>query len=49
MFLQVLEASGADGPIGAVGYCMGGGRALTAAAAYHDRVVAAAKASTEGT
>jgi carboxymethylenebutenolidase len=41
-FLQVLGNSGASGPIGTVGYCMGGARALTAAAAYPDRVVAAA-------
>jgi len=41
-FLQALTANGADGPIGAVGYCMGGGRAITAAAAYPDQVVAAA-------
>jgi carboxymethylenebutenolidase len=41
-FLQALKANGADGPIGAVGYCMGGGRAIIAAAAYPDRVLAAA-------
>jgi len=41
-FLQALEANGSDGPIGTVGYCMGGGRAIIAAAAYPDRIVAAA-------
>jgi carboxymethylenebutenolidase len=41
-FLKVLEGEGIAGPIGAVGYCMGGGRALTAAATYSDRIVAAA-------
>lgn len=32
----------AGGPIGVVGYCMGGARALTAAAAHPDRIRAAA-------
>lgn len=41
-FLDTLEAEGISGPIGAVGYCMGGGRALTAAATYPDRIAAAA-------
>lgn len=41
-FLDALEAEGVSGPVGAVGYCMGGGRALTAAAAYADRIAAAA-------
>lgn len=41
-FLQTLADAGADGPVGVVGYCMGGGRALHAAAAYPDRVRAAA-------
>jgi len=41
-FLDALSENGATGPIGVVGYCMGGGRALNAAAAYPDRIVAAA-------
>ena len=41
-FLDVLTRAGATGPVGAVGYCMGGARALTAAAAYSDRIAAAA-------
>ncbi len=41
-FIEALTRSGANGKIGTVGYCMGGGRALTAAAAYPDRVAAAA-------
>ncbi|MDL2410235.1 dienelactone hydrolase family protein [Rhizobium calliandrae] len=41
-FLDALTAAGATGTIGAVGYCMGGARALTAAAAYCDRITAAA-------
>ncbi len=41
-FLQALDSEGATGPFGAVGYCMGGGRALTAAGAYPDRIAAAA-------
>lgn len=41
-FLDTLSAEGATGPIGATGYCFGGGRAITAAAAYPERVVAAA-------
>ena len=41
-FLDALEAEGVSGPVGAVGYCMGGGRALTAAATYADRIAAAA-------
>lgn len=41
-FIEALEAEGVTGPIGAVGYCMGGARALTAAARYPDRIKAAA-------
>ena len=41
-FLEALSENGATGSIGAVGYCMGGGRALNAAATYPDRIVAAA-------
>ena len=41
-FIDALAREGADGPIGTVGYCMGGSRALTAAAAYPERVRAAA-------
>lgn len=40
-FIEALRGAGA-GRVGTVGYCMGGGRALTAAAAYPDRVAAAA-------
>jgi carboxymethylenebutenolidase len=41
-FLEVFDAENITGPIGAVGYCFGGGRAMTAAAAYPDRIAAAA-------
>ena len=41
-FLDTLGANGLGGPVAAVGYCMGGARALHAAAHYPDRVVAAA-------
>lgn len=41
-FLQALSAAGVTGPIGTVGYCMGGARAINAAAAYPERIVAAA-------
>lgn len=41
-FLAALAAHGAAGPAGTVGYCMGGARALNAAAAYPDRIRAAA-------
>ncbi|KGM35151.1 dienelactone hydrolase family protein [Inquilinus limosus] len=41
-FIDALDAEKVAGPIGAVGYCMGGARALTAAAAYADRIGAAA-------
>ncbi|PBB78993.1 dienelactone hydrolase [Mesorhizobium sp. WSM3879] len=41
-FVDALTAEGLDGPVGVVGYCMGGARALNAAAAYPDRIAAAA-------
>jgi carboxymethylenebutenolidase len=41
-FLAALADAGATGKIGVVGYCMGGGRAIAAAAAYPDRIAAAA-------
>ncbi|KAA0691472.1 dienelactone hydrolase family protein [Neorhizobium sp. P12A] len=41
-FLDVLASAGAQGPVGTVGYCMGGARALTALASYPDRVASAA-------
>lgn len=41
-FLKALADAGVTGPVGTVGYCMGGGRALNAAAFYPDRIVAAA-------
>jgi carboxymethylenebutenolidase len=41
-FLDTLEREGVTGPIGTVGYCMGGARALNAAASYPDRIKAAA-------
>ncbi|PBB36697.1 dienelactone hydrolase family protein [Mesorhizobium sp. WSM3868] len=41
-FLDALTAEGLDGPVGVVGYCMGGARALNAATAYPDRIAAAA-------
>lgn len=41
-FIEALSDAGATGAIGVVGYCMGGARALNVAAAYPDRVKAAA-------
>ena len=41
-FLEALGQEGARGPFGTVGYCLGGGRAIMAAAAFPDRVAAAA-------
>lgn len=41
-FLDALAAEGAMGPVGTVGYCMGGARALNAAAAHPERIRAAA-------
>ena len=40
--LDLLTAQGASGPVAAVGYCMGGARALNAAAAYPARIKAVA-------
>ena len=40
--LDLLDAEGATGAVGAVGYCMGGARAMNAAAAYPDRIKAVA-------
>lgn len=41
-FLEALAAEGFPGKVGTTGYCMGGARALNAAAYYPERVVAAA-------
>ena len=41
-FIAALRERGAGGPIATVGYCLGGGRALTAAARYPGDIVAAA-------
>ncbi|MCA1967862.1 MAG: dienelactone hydrolase family protein [Rhizobium sp.] len=41
-FLDALLETGVDGPAGVVGYCMGGSRALSAAAAHPQRIAAAA-------
>jgi carboxymethylenebutenolidase len=41
-FIDALTKAGATERIGVVGYCMGGSRALTTAAAYPDRIAAAA-------
>ena len=41
-FLDALAAQGVTGAVGTVGYCMGGARALNAAAAYPERIAAAA-------
>ncbi|NML73203.1 dienelactone hydrolase family protein [Rhizobium sp. S-51] len=41
-FIATLDEIGVRRSIGVVGYCMGGARALNAAAAYSDRIVAAA-------
>lgn len=41
-FLEALTQAGATGRIGTVGYCMGGSRAINAAAAYPERIAAAA-------
>lgn len=41
-YINALEEAGATGKMGVVGYCMGGARALNAAAAYPGRIAAAA-------
>ena len=41
-FLDALSAEGYAGPVGVTGYCMGGARALNVAAAFPDRIAAAA-------
>jgi carboxymethylenebutenolidase len=41
-FVSAITEAGASGKLATVGYCMGGGRALIAAAAYPDRIAAAA-------
>lgn len=41
-FLDALSAEGYTGPVGVTGYCMGGARALNVAAAWPDRIAAAA-------
>lgn len=41
-FLEALSAAGCNGSVGTVGYCMGGARALNAAAAHPQRIRAAA-------
>jgi len=41
-FIEALEKAGVSGAIGTVGYCMGGSRALNAAAAHPERILAAA-------
>ena len=41
-FLGALAGEGVTGPIGTVGYCMGGARSLNAAASYPERIRAAA-------
>ncbi|MFN3549638.1 MAG: dienelactone hydrolase family protein [Mesorhizobium sp.] len=40
--LDALSAEGFGGPVGVTGYCMGGARALNVAAAFPDRIAAAA-------
>jgi carboxymethylenebutenolidase len=41
-FLEALAREGFSGKVGTVGYCMGGGRAINAAAHYPERIAAAA-------
>ncbi|SHF69774.1 carboxymethylenebutenolidase [Kaistia soli DSM 19436] len=40
-YIEALTEAGVTGPIATLGYCMGGSRALVAAAAYPERVAAA--------
>lgn len=41
-FIEALASAGVTGPIGTVGYCMGGARALNGAAAHPGRIAASA-------
>jgi len=41
-FIEALTSQGVSGPIGTAGYCMGGARAINAAAAHPQRIAAAA-------
>lgn len=41
-FIEALTSHCVSGPIGTTGYCMGGARAINAAAAHPERIVAAA-------
>jgi carboxymethylenebutenolidase len=41
-FIEALTSRGVSGPIGTTGYCMGGARAINAAAAHPERIIAAA-------
>ncbi|HEY6629972.1 MAG TPA: dienelactone hydrolase family protein [Rhizobiaceae bacterium] len=41
-FIEALTGRGVTGPIGTTGYCMGGARAINAAAAHPERILAAA-------
>lgn len=41
-FIEALAKAGVSRPIGVVGYCMGGSRALNAAATHPDRILATA-------
>ena len=42
VFMEALTSRGVTGPIGTAGYCMGGARAINSAAAYPERILAAA-------
>jgi carboxymethylenebutenolidase len=41
-FIEALVSRGVTGPIGTTGYCMGGARAINAAAAHPERIITAA-------